>query len=83
MQAVETYSAIGMPKAIDIKDPMISPIYGSFAGFPPTYIQVGENEVLLSDSTMLHKKMIKENVSVKIDIFKGIYLRNLPVGNPD
>ncbi len=73
LQAVETYSAIGMPKAIDIKDPMISPIYGSFAGFPPTYIQVGENEVLLSDSTMLHKKMIKENVSVKIDIFKGMW----------
>ena len=58
---------------MDLKNPMISPIYGSFAGFPPTYIQVGENEMLLSDSTMLHRKMVKENVSVKIDIFKGMW----------
>ncbi len=58
---------------VDLKDPMISPIYGSFADFPPTYIQVGENEILLSDSTMLHRKMIKENVSVKIDVFKGMW----------
>lgn len=57
----------------DLKNPMISPIFGSFAGFPPTYIQVGENEILLSDSTMLHRKMIKENVSVKLDIFKGMW----------
>lgn len=59
--------------SVDLKDPMISPIYGSFADFPPTYIQVGENEILLSDSTMLHRKMIKENVSVKIDVFKGMW----------
>ena len=58
---------------MDLKNPMISPIYGSFADFPPTYIQVGENEILLSDSTMLHRKMIKENVSVKIDVFKGMW----------
>lgn len=59
--------------SVDLKNPMISPIYGSFADFPPTYIQVGENEILLSDSTMLHRKMIKENVSVKIDVFKGMW----------
>ena len=28
---------------------------------------------MLSDSTMLHRKMIKENVSVKIDVFKGMW----------
>jgi len=57
----------------DLKNPMISPLFGDFAGFPPTYIQVGENEILLSDSVMLHKKMVQENVSVKLDIFKGMW----------
>ncbi|MCM1134221.1 MAG: alpha/beta hydrolase [Clostridium sp.] len=57
----------------DLKNPLVSPIFGDFAGFPPTYIQAGENEILLSDSVMLHKKMIKENVSVKLDIFKGMW----------
>ena len=57
----------------DLKDPLISPLFGSYEGFPPTYIQVGGNEILLHDSVMLYKKMLKANVSVKLDIFKGMW----------
>lgn len=53
--------------------PLISPLFGDFKGFPPVYIQVGDNEILLSDSMMLHKKMVKANVSVKLDTFKGMW----------
>ena len=56
-----------------LDDPLISPLFGEFEGFPPTYIQVGDNEVLLSDATMLHKKMIQANVSVKLDVFKEMW----------
>lgn len=56
-----------------LDDPYISPLYGDFTGFPPTYIQVGDNEILLNDATLLHKRMVKENVPVKIDIFKGMW----------
>lgn len=56
-----------------LDNPMISPLFGDFAGFPPVYIQVGDNEILLSDSTRLHKKMIQANVSAKIDVFKGMW----------
>ena len=57
----------------DLKNPLISPLFGNFTGFPPTYIQVGDNEMLLNDATMLHKRMVKANVSVKMDIFKGMW----------
>ncbi len=57
----------------DLENPLISPLFGNFEGFPPVYIQVGDNEILLNDATMLHKKMVKENVSVKIDIFRGMW----------
>lgn len=57
----------------ELTDPLISPLFGDFEGFPPTYIQVGDNEMLLSDSTMLHKKLIAANVSAKIDVFKGMW----------
>lgn len=56
-----------------LDDPLISPLFGDFEGFPPTYIQVGDNEVLLADATMLHKKMIQANVSAKLDVFKGMW----------
>ena len=57
----------------DLKNPLISPLFGDFTGFPPTYIQVGDNEMLLNDATMLHKRMVKANVSVRMDIFKGMW----------
>ena len=40
----------------DLKNPLISPLFGNFTGFPPTYIQVGSNELLLSDSLFAQKK---------------------------
>lgn len=60
-------------KGEDLKNPFISPLFGDFTGFPPTYIQAGDNEILLSDSMALHKKMVKENVSVKIDVYKRMW----------
>ena len=57
----------------ELDSPLISPLLGDFTDFPSTYIQVGDNEVLLNDATMLHKKMVKANVPVQIDVFKGMW----------
>lgn len=57
----------------DLTNPLISPLFGNFEGFPPVYIQVGSNEILLDDSNMLYKKLLKANVSVKLDLFKGMW----------
>ena len=57
----------------DLKNPMISPLFGDFHEFPPTYFQVGRNEILYNDSTRLYDAMIAANVSVKIDKFTGMW----------
>ena len=57
----------------DLKNPLISPLFGDFNGFPPTYIQVGENEILLSDATRLHQVFVDANVSVRMDIYPGMW----------
>lgn len=57
----------------ELTNPFISPLFGNYDGFPPTYIQVGSNEILLDDSMMLYKKLLKANVSVKLDVFKGMW----------
>ena len=57
----------------NLEDAMISPLFGNFEGFPPTYIQVGENEVLLDDSVMLYRKLLHANVSVRLDRFPGMW----------
>lgn len=65
---IQAYAA-----GMDLRSPFISPLFGDFEGFPPVYIQVGENEILLSDSTRLHKALIEANVSVKLDQFPGMW----------
>lgn len=57
----------------DLSNPLISPLFGDFKGFPPTYIQVGENEILLSDSVRLHQAFVEKNVSVRMDIYPGMW----------
>ena len=57
----------------ELSNPTISPLFADFAGFPPTCIQVGENEILLSDSLRLHEKMVEANVSVRLEKFEGMW----------
>ncbi len=57
----------------DLKDPLVSPLFGEFTGFPPTYIQVGENEILLSDSIRLHQALAEAGVPVKMDTYPGMW----------
>lgn len=55
------------------ENPYVSPIFGNYKGFPPIYIQVGSNEVLLNDSTDLKKHLNSQKVDVKLDLYKGMW----------
>ena len=54
---------------VDPADPLYSPLYGSFAGFPPTLIQVGKNELLQDDSNKLAKKIKKAGSRVTLQLY--------------
>ncbi|MBO5158163.1 MAG: alpha/beta hydrolase [Lachnospiraceae bacterium] len=58
---------------MELKNPLISPVFGDFTGFPPTYIQVGTNEILLSDSTKLQRQLQKYHVPVKMEYYPGMW----------
>ena len=57
----------------DVKEPLISPLFGDFEGFPPVYIQVGDNEILLSDSLRLYKALTEAGVSARLESFPGMW----------
>lgn len=57
----------------DLRDPMISPLFGNFQGFPPVYIQAGDNEILLSDSLRLHQALTEAGVSARMDVYPGMW----------
>lgn len=66
--AIQAYSGYG-----DLNSPYLSPLFADFSGFPPCYIQVGSNEILLDDSIQLQKQMKKMGVRAKVEIFQGMW----------
>lgn len=53
----------------DPADPLASPLEGDLAGLPPMLIQVGDHEVLLSDSEALAAKAEAEGVEVTLAVW--------------
>ena len=51
----------------------ISPINESFEGFPPILIQVGSEEILLSDATALAKSLEQAKVSARLEVWKWLW----------
>lgn len=54
-------------------DPEASPLFADLAGLPPTLIQVGSDEILLSDSTRLAEKLGAAGVPVDCEIWDGMW----------
>lgn len=57
----------------DPRYPYISPVNGSFHGFPPMLMQVGEYEMLLSDTLKVAGKAKEAGVLVKEHMYKGMF----------
>ena len=55
------------------ENPYISPVNGEYYGFPPMLMQVGEYEMLLSDTLAVAKKARAAGVPVKEHIYKGMF----------
>lgn len=69
---------------LGINDPYVSPIYGDFSGFPPTYIISGTRDILLSDAVRVHRALRRTGVEADLHIYEGqahgdyIFVLNAP-----
>ena len=55
----------------DLKDPLISPLYGDFEGFPPTYLVTGTRDMFLSDTARSHRKLRAAGVVADLNVYEG------------
>lgn len=55
------------------RDPRISPLFGDFSGFPPMLIQVGTDEMLLSDSEETAAKIRAVGGKVRLTKYEGMF----------
>ncbi|MXX74971.1 MAG: alpha/beta hydrolase [Holophagales bacterium] len=56
----------------DMKDPLISPVYGDFEGFPPTYLITGTRDMFLSDTARTHRKLRAAGVEADLHVYEGV-----------
>jgi acetyl esterase/lipase len=49
-------------------NPLVSPLWGDFGGFPPLLIQVGSHEILLDDAVRLAGRAAASDVPVVLEV---------------
>lgn len=67
------FAAAAFADPQDQKHPYASPVYGDFSkGFPPTLIQGGLKEVLLSGFVRFYQALDQAGIPVKLDLYEGM-----------
>jgi epsilon-lactone hydrolase len=56
----------------DLKDPMLSPIYGDFHGFPPAILTSGTRDLFLSNTVRTHRKLRDAGIEAQLIVFEGL-----------
>lgn len=67
----------------DPKNPILSPIFSDLHGMPPTLFMTSTRDMLLSDTTILHRAFLSAGVNAQLVVFEGLnhcfwYNPNLP-----
>jgi acetyl esterase/lipase len=55
----------------DLKEPLLSPIYGDLSGFPPTVLISGTRDLFLSNTVRTHQKLLQSGVHAELLVFEG------------
>jgi len=56
----------------DMKDPLLSPVYGDMKGFPPTILTSGTRDLLLSNTVRVHRKLRQAGVEATLQVYEGM-----------
>jgi acetyl esterase/lipase len=55
----------------DLRDPLLSPVYGDMHGFPPAILTSGTRDLLLSNTVRVHRKLRQAGVEAFLQVFEG------------
>lgn len=55
----------------DLKEPLLSPIYGDLSGFPPAILLSGTRDLFLSNTVRTHQKLLQAGNVAELLVFEG------------
>ncbi|MBC5766247.1 alpha/beta hydrolase [Ramlibacter albus] len=64
-------SALLYANGRDLKDPLLSPIYGDVRGFPPAILTSGTRDLYLSNTVRMHRKLRAAGVEAVLQVWEG------------
>lgn len=70
---IEVVARYYCPDESKWRNPLVSPVFANVAGLPPTLIQVGDDEILLSDSTRMADRLRAEGIEVELDVWPEMW----------
>jgi epsilon-lactone hydrolase len=56
----------------DLEDPLLSPIFGDMHGFPPTILNTGTRDLLLSNTVRVHQKLRQAGVEAALYVHEAM-----------
>ena len=57
--------------AHDLRDPLVSPIHGDFAGLPPAILTSGTRDLFLSNTVRAHRRLRDAGVEASLQVFEA------------
>ena len=55
-----------------VTNPLVSPIFGDFAGFPPTILTTGTRDILLSDTVRAYRALRAAGVEARLEVHEAM-----------
>ena len=55
----------------DLRDPLVSPIFGDFSGLPPAILTSGTRDLFLSHTVRTHRKLRQAGIDARLQVFEG------------
>lgn len=66
----------------DLAHPHVSPLFGDFTGFPPTFLQSGTRDLFLSNAARMHRRLRQAGIRAELHVFEamphGGFMGNTP-----
>ena len=56
----------------DRKDPVLSPLYADLKGWPPSLLVTSTRDLLLSDTTIFHRALLRDGNSAQLVVFEAL-----------
>lgn len=72
LQALRRMAALYVPMG-DMREPLVSPLFGDLRGLPPVLTQVGDHEVLLDDSVRFTEGLRHAGNHVELEIWPEMW----------